>query len=169
VFGQGPVGLSATMLATARGASVIAVDPAPARLEAATRFGAEEVIDPSRQDPVAAIRDLTGRGAYLVIETSGVSQAMQAAARCAAAWGRVCLVGIGGTVEIGVAEFIRSQITVVTSWLMSTIAMQERAGFVASRNLPIDELFTHRWRLDQASEAYRVFNEQSAGKGVFIF
>jgi hypothetical protein len=29
-------------------------------------------------------------------------------------------------------------------------------------------LFTHRWRLDQAEEAYRVFDRQTSGKGVFL-
>src|SRR2546423_9660055 len=42
VFGQGPAGLSATLLGKAMGARVIAVDVAPERLKLARDFGADE-------------------------------------------------------------------------------------------------------------------------------
>src|SRR5207244_12256275 len=45
IFGQGPVGLSATQLALAMGARVIALDVAPERRKLAQAFGAHEVID----------------------------------------------------------------------------------------------------------------------------
>src|SRR5207249_12286871 len=57
---QGPVGLSATLLARAMGARVIAVDLAPARLRLARELGAAAVVDPSEADPVEATRELTG-------------------------------------------------------------------------------------------------------------
>src|SRR6201994_5067063 len=59
IFGQGPVGLSATQLAAAMGARVIAVDIAAERRKLAQQFGAHEVLDPAVGDVVAAIRDLT--------------------------------------------------------------------------------------------------------------
>jgi threonine dehydrogenase-like Zn-dependent dehydrogenase len=33
---------------------------------------------------------------------------------------------------------------------------------------PTEKLFTHRWKLDQAEEAYRLFDTQTTGKGVFL-
>src|SRR6201988_174583 len=47
IFGQGPVGLSATQLAVEMGARVIAIDIAPERRRLAQQFGAAEVIDPT--------------------------------------------------------------------------------------------------------------------------
>src|SRR5260370_891542 len=44
VFGQGPVGLSATLLGNAMGARVIAVETAPERLKLAKDFGADAAI-----------------------------------------------------------------------------------------------------------------------------
>jgi hypothetical protein len=29
-------------------------------------------------------------------------------------------------------------------------------------------LFTHRWTLGQGEEAYKIFDQQSSGKGVFL-
>ncbi|HJM61874.1 MAG TPA: iditol 2-dehydrogenase, partial [Alphaproteobacteria bacterium] len=44
----------------------------------------------------------------------------------------------------------------------------ECAAFVASRGIDVDKLFSHRWQLDQAVEAYRLFDTQTTGKGVFL-
>src|SRR5919197_603375 len=69
VFGQGPVGLSATMLGAAMGARVIAVDVVKERRDLAKRFGAAEVIDLTAVDPVAAILERTqGQGARATME-----------------------------------------------------------------------------------------------------
>ena len=59
IFGQGPVGLSATQLANAMGARVIALDVSEERLERAKEFGAWETVNPRSNDPVGAIKDLT--------------------------------------------------------------------------------------------------------------
>src|ERR1700680_750704 len=75
VVGQGPVGLSATQLAAAMGARVIALDVSAERLKRATEFGADALIDPKADDPVAAIKALThGAGADLALDTSGAPE-----------------------------------------------------------------------------------------------
>jgi threonine dehydrogenase-like Zn-dependent dehydrogenase len=76
VFGCGPVGLMACVSSLLRGAArVFAVDAVPARLELATRLGAES-IDYNEVDPVAAIRDLTGGiGVDRAIDAVGVDAA----------------------------------------------------------------------------------------------
>src|ERR687896_1007820 len=56
VFGQGPVGLSATLLGAAMGARVIAVETGKERIELARKFGADAVIDASNDDPVQALK-----------------------------------------------------------------------------------------------------------------
>jgi threonine dehydrogenase-like Zn-dependent dehydrogenase len=43
------------------------------------------------------------------------------------------------------------------------------ARFVADNGIKLDRIFTHRWKLDQANEAYKVFDAQSSGKGVIEF
>ncbi|KQT93489.1 iditol 2-dehydrogenase [Marmoricola sp. Leaf446] len=170
IFGQGPVGLSGTMLAVALGARVIAVDMAPSRLAQARALGATAVVDPCQDDPVAAIRDLTGgRGAHAVLESSGSSAAASAGLRALGPWGRFCVVGLGGEVRFDVLEFHRSQMTAMTSWSMSLVGQEECAAFVAENAVPVDDLFTHRWSLDEVVEAYELFDRQDAGKGVIQF
>ncbi|MBV6634995.1 MAG: hypothetical protein KI788_03685, partial [Mameliella sp.] len=42
------------------------------------------------------------------------------------------------------------------------------ADFVMERGIDVDALFTHEFRIDQAEEAYRLFDQQKIGKGVFL-
>src|SRR6266852_7002785 len=84
VFGQGPVGLSATQLGTAMGARVIALDIAAERRQLAKEFGAETVIDPREVDPVTALRELTrGEGVEAALDCTGNPEARVAAVRSA--------------------------------------------------------------------------------------
>lgn len=169
VFGQGPVGHSATMLAAARGARVVAVDLEASRLERARDFGAAETV-PADEHTVSRIRELTGgRGPELVVETSGSSRAASDALATVARWGKVCFVGLGGRVEFAVRDFLRSQMTLMTSWTMSIVDQKRCADFVVERGLPVDELFTHRWELDRIDHAYKEFDRQAAGKGVVVW
>jgi threonine dehydrogenase-like Zn-dependent dehydrogenase len=170
VFGQGPVGLSVTLLAAARGARVIAIDIDAARLQMARDFGADAAVDAAQGDTAQAIRELTGgRGAEVAIETSGSTAAAAAALRSVDVWGRACFVGIGGSVGFEVRAFLDRQINVMTSYSMSSIGQKECADFVVERGIDLDRLFTDRWRFDQAEAAYTAFDKQSSGKGAIIF
>ena len=170
IFGQGPVGLSATQLAAEMGARVIAIDIGAARAARATAFGAAHTIDASQADPVEAIRDLTaGVGVSRSLDTSGTAAGRSASVRCAAPWGVVCFVGEGGEVTLEVSpQILRKQLTILGSWTFSTVGQADCARFVADRGLAVDELFTERWSLDQATEAYRLFDGQASGKAVFL-
>lgn len=170
IFGQGPVGLAATQFAKAMGAKVIALDVNPQRLERAKEFGADELVDPGSNDPVAAIKDLThGRYADLTLDTSSNPDARLNAIRSTKVWGTMCFVGEGGNVTIDVSpHLLRRQLTLVASWTFSTIIQAECARYVVDRKIDVDKLFTHRWKLEQADEAYKLFDHQSDGKGVFL-
>lgn len=170
VFGQGPVGLSATQLAAAMGARVIALDISGERLARAHAFGAAETIDPGSNDPVQAIKDLThGLGADLTLDTSSAAEARLAAMRATKVWGTCCFVGEGGEVTIDVsADMLRRQLTLIGSWTFSAVGQADCAQFVIDRGIRVDDLFTEEWRLDQAVEAYELFDRQTSGKGVFL-
>jgi threonine dehydrogenase-like Zn-dependent dehydrogenase len=170
VVGQGPVGLSATQLAAAMGARVIALDVSAERLARARDFGADALIDPEAVDPVAAIKALThGVGADMALDTSGASEGRLTAVRGTRAWGVVCFVGEGGSVTLDVSpDMLRKQLTIIGSWTFSTVVQADCARFVVDRKIAVDRLFTHRWQLAQAEEAYRLFDRQTSGKGVFL-
>ena len=171
IFGQGPVGLSATQLATSLGARVIALDTSQERLQRARELGAEVLIDPAATDNVvAAIKDCThGLGAHLSLDASSAPSARRQAVQCVRTWGKACFVGEGNDVTLDVSnDMLRRQVTIIGSWTFSTVGQAECARFIADRKVDVDQLFTHTWRLDQAEEAYQLFDRQTSGKGVFL-
>jgi threonine dehydrogenase-like Zn-dependent dehydrogenase len=85
-------------------------------------------------------------------------------------WGTCCFVGEGGTVELDVSpDILRRQLTIIGSWTFSSVGQGDCARYVADRGIDLEQLFTHRFELDQASEAYQLFDQQTTGKGVFEF
>jgi threonine dehydrogenase-like Zn-dependent dehydrogenase len=171
VFGQGPVGISATLLGSKMGARVIAVEANAERLALAKQYGADTLVDSSKVDVEKTLKELTrGEGVDLALDCTGVAAARLAAVRSAKTWGTVCFVGEGGDVTLDVSrDMLRKQLTLIGSWTFSAMGMGECARFVADNRIPLEKIFTHRWKLDQVQEAYRVFDAQSSGKGVIEF
>jgi threonine dehydrogenase-like Zn-dependent dehydrogenase len=170
IFGQGPVGVSGTMLATARGARVIAVDMVPARLAQARAAGAEHVLNPATDGVPAAIREICGdAGVPFILETSGSTAAISQALAVLGPWGRIALVGLGGEVRFPVLGMHRLQVSILPSISMSIMGQRQCAEFIGAKDLDISSIFTHRWSLEQVEDAYSWFDEQSAGKGVIVF
>jgi threonine dehydrogenase-like Zn-dependent dehydrogenase len=172
VHGQGPVGLSATLLGTAMGARVLAVDIAPERLAMARELGAAETIDASAGgDPVERIKELThGEGADASVDCTGLPEPRQNMIRGTRMFGRACFVGEGGETSFHISrEIIHKNLEIHGSWTFSSGQQAECAQFVVDRKLPLSRLLTHEFELDEAGDAYRLFDTQTTGKGVFRF
>ncbi|HUQ75826.1 MAG TPA: zinc-binding dehydrogenase, partial [Burkholderiales bacterium] len=160
VFGQGPVGLSATVIGVAMGARVIAIETSAERMKLAQEFGADAVINAAQEDPVQVVKELTGGiGADLSLDCTGAAAARRAAVRCVKTWGTACYVGEGGDVTLDVSpDLLRRQVTLIGSWTFSAMGMKDCAQFIAKKRIPLERIFSHRWRLEQADEAYRTFD-----------
>src|SRR6185436_2195945 len=145
IFGQGPVGLSATQLAAAMGARVIALDVSPERLAMAREFGAEVIINAkTNNDVVGAIRELThGEGAHKTLDCSSAPDARAATVRAVRSWGTACFVGERGQVTLDVSpDMLRRQVTLVGSWTFSKQGQAECAEFIADQKVDVERLFT---------------------------
>jgi len=103
------------------------------------------------------------------MDCSSNPEARAAAVRATRSWGTACFVGEGGDVTLDVSpDMLRRQVTLVASWTFSKVGQADCAEFIADRNIPAEKLFTHRWTLDQGEEAYKLFDTQTTGKGVFL-
>lgn len=171
IFGQGPVGLSGTLLGAVMGARVIAVDPVAERRALALRLGAWQTVDPNAVDSIEAVRELTqGEGADATMDATGIAEVRRASVRSTRTWGRACLVGEGGTVTFEpTPDIIHRELTLHGSWTLSTVVLDELANYVVNREIPLKELITHRYRLEQAEEAFKTFDTATTGKPVFIW
>ena len=169
IFGLGPVGLSGLILAQAMGARVIGVDIIGERVDLARRLGAEEAVDARSNDPVEAIRDSSGRaGTSLVFETSGSPKGRENAVECLGRGGKAVFVGAGSTEKvINPGLLIGKQLTLMGSFVLPLWMTWELVDFADRRGVHFEKAVTHRFAIEDAAAAYRVFNEGKTGKIVF--
>jgi len=171
VFGLGPMGAAGAMVAKARGARVIAVDVLDDRLELARSLGMDETVNSKNDDPVASILALTdGIGADVAIDCSGNPAAQNAALDCAAKSGRVAFIGESRETTIRPSDqMIRKLLTLVGAWYFPIHEYDEIARFIVRHNLPLERLVTHRFPIEQAPDAFRMFDQRETEKAVFVF
>jgi 2-desacetyl-2-hydroxyethyl bacteriochlorophyllide A dehydrogenase len=166
VLGLGPVGLCAAQAARAVGAAqVLAVDSVPARLAMAETLGARPV-HLTDDDPRAAAREATeGRGVDVCIDAVGDPRALELALRMARKCGTVQAIGVYAErceVHMGLlwikALTLRSGHANVLAHVDRVLAMMA-AGLLDPR-----PLVTHRMELDEAPEAYALYDRREALK-----
>ncbi|MFE1441791.1 zinc-dependent alcohol dehydrogenase family protein [Streptomyces sp. NPDC058739] len=158
VVGAGPIGLAA--ISTARLFSperIIAVDLAPARLEAARRLGADAVAD-ARENPEGLVADLTdGLGADVVIEAVGVPESFEMCTRMVRPGGHVANVGVHGAPATLHLEDLWIKNITLTTGLVDTYSTPTLLRMATAGRLPTSQLITHTFPLDRMEEAYDVF------------
>ena len=166
VLGLGPVGLCAVQVARAAGASlVVAVDTVDERLRMAESLGGTPV-HLTDDDPRATVKKLTeGRGVDLSVDAVGHPDALDLACRLARKAGSVSVTGVyaePAEVHLGVvwikALTLRTGHANVIGHLDRVLAM------IASGVLDPTPLVTHHMTLDEAPDAYAVYDRREALK-----
>ncbi len=172
ITGLGPVGLAAAMLGKALGVHrVVGVDVSAARIELAQNLGLVDDAFVSDSDALQNIHRVTsGKGCEVAVDCSGVGAARKLALQGTRQWGRCAFVGEGGTVDFDVSPLlIHPQITLFGSWVTSLAHMEELVERLSRWNLHPEATVTHRFSLDQASEAYRVADAGQSGKVTIVY
>jgi alcohol dehydrogenase len=168
VLGLGPVGLCAVQVARASGASlVVAVDSVEERLRTAEALGAVPV-HLTEDDPRGRVKELTGgRGVDLSVDAVGHPEALDLACRLARKAGAVSVTGVyaeRAEVHMGVvwikALNWRTGHANVIGHLDRVLAM------LSSGVIDPAPLVTHRMSLDDAPEAYAIYDRREALKVV---
>ncbi|TDW70210.1 zinc-dependent alcohol dehydrogenase family protein [Kribbella pratensis] len=151
VFGCGGVGLSAVMIASALGASVVAIDTNPDALKLAREYGAVHTVEAS--DQVAAeIQDLGG--AHVTIDALGSSDIVQQALTSLRPRGRHVQIGLlPSGVQLDVGRLIGQELSWLGSHGMPAHAYPEMLALVASGNLHPAELITRTITLAETPAA----------------
>ena len=169
ILGAGPIGLLHVHLAKLRGAArIIVSDPNAHRREAALTAGANIAIDPTSEDVTARVRENTGgRGADVVICAIGIPALALQATELAAFGGRVSLFAgfsKGETGEMDVNAIHYREITVTGAFGLSRKDFDRAFDMVASGQIDLKPMITHRFALDEITEALAVAEGGSAIK-----
>jgi S-(hydroxymethyl)glutathione dehydrogenase / alcohol dehydrogenase len=173
VLGCGGVGLAAILGARLVSAHpVVAVDPVEAKRELALRLGATHTVDPSAEDPVAAIRGVVSGGVDHAFEAIGVSSVAEQAFFATRTGGKTVLIGqpaIGVTASLPVYELTQFEHDVLGTHIggatpaldIPTLALLATVGA-----LDLEPLVTHRYPLEQIDAAIETSRSGAAGRVV---
>jgi len=159
VVGAGPVGLSAiTGAQLFSPGHIVAIDLSDARLEAAKQFGADVVVNNSREDPLSVIKELTGGlGADVAIEAVGVPAAFELAVSLARPGGRIANIGVHGQAATLHLEEQWSKDITITTGLVDTSSTPTLMRLITTGQIDARRFITHHFGLEQFDEAYDVF------------
>jgi threonine dehydrogenase-like Zn-dependent dehydrogenase len=169
VYAQGPIGLMATAGAKLLGASlIIGVDSVERRLQVSKKMGADVVINYKEEDPVEAVKRLTdGKGADVAIEAFGTQVTFENCLRSVHPGGTISSLGVyAHAVAMPVEPYIYGigDIKVVSTLCPGgKERMRRLMSLVRSGRLPVRDLITHYFTLDQILDAYDLFSHQRDG------
>lgn len=169
VLGCGPIGLFAVGVARALGAAqVIAVEPNEFRRSLAKEMGADQVVDPTAEDPVAAVRGATdGRGAEVVLEMSGIPAVIDQGTHMLAHGGRMSLLGLPtGPVALDLTDqviFKEARLFGVTGREIFR-TWRQMSTLLGSGMVDAAPVITHRFPLDRFEEAFEAMRSGRSGK-----
>ena len=170
VFGLGGVGLAALLAAKSQGASqIVAVDRVPAKLELALDLGATIAIDATEGDVSTRVKEATGGGVEIAVETAGHQSVLADAYAATARGGLTVTAGLPhpeGILEIQALSLVAEERTLKGSYLGSCVPSRDIPRFIEMYEagvLPVDRLLSHRLTPDQINEG---FDRLAAGEAV---
>jgi len=172
VTGLGPVGLATLMLARAMGAQkLVGTDTSPERCRLAKDLNLAHDVFVSDGDVFGRVMAATeGRGYERAVDCSGTTAARPLCVRAARKWGRIALIGEGGTMELNPSpDLIHDQKTVYGSWVTSIWRMEELVERLVRWGIHPEDLVTHRFTLDEADRAYALMAGGKCGKVAVVF
>ncbi len=168
VFGQGSMGLECMQAARNAGAGrIVTVDIREEACRLSLELGADAAIDARRDDPVDAIRDLTGgNGADLVFECAGGSpkqglagkSALEQAVRAVRSGGKLTVVSwFGGPLEIDVDALRERSLRVLFPDISTLAHLEHTVRLVASGRVELAPMITHRLAgIESVREAFAI-------------
>jgi propanol-preferring alcohol dehydrogenase len=84
--------------------------------------------------------------------------------------GRVAFVGEARETTIRPSDqLIRKEINLMGSWYFNISEYEEIVDVLTRKNIDLERLATHRFAIDQAETAFRMFDERKTEKAVFVF
>ncbi len=158
IIGGGVMGMLHLILSKMRGARTIMSEPDEARRKLAMELGCDIVIDPSKEDPVKAVKELTGgRGAEVVFNTTPISAVAEQAVQMTGSLGR-CVMYSSQHPDVPIkisANWLHNSEAIVTGAVSPSVYSFETAINLLSKNLiNPGKLISGIYDYTQGSEAF---------------
>jgi L-gulonate 5-dehydrogenase len=155
VLGAGPIGQSVCLVAGERGASVLVIDPQQGRLGLSREMGAETLVWTERDEVVRQAREWSGGdGPPVVIDATGVPDAVRAMVDMAASAARVVQVGMSGEeVPLRIGSFTEKELDLLGVSCCSGEEFKQAVGVVERNSSIVARMISHEFPLERAPEA----------------
>lgn len=171
VFGEGPIGMMATVGARLRGAGlVIGVESKPDRAAMARRYGADLIVDYTKEDPVEAILKATGgKGVDTAIEALGFAETFAACVKATRPGGTISNVGYHGEGEAVPIPRLEWGVGMSDKTIRTALCPggSERMGrlmrLIASGRVDPLPMTTHRFKFAEIGKAFRMMQTKEDG------
>jgi threonine 3-dehydrogenase len=169
ILGAGPIGLFATGIARASGASLIIVsDPNNYRLNISKKMGAHIALNPKKQDIIPPVLDATNNnGVDVVLEFSGNTQALNQGLKTITPGGRISILGIyEKSVSIDLnKEVIFKKIRIYGITGRKVFSTWYKASrFLSSGLVDPGPIITHRFPLKDYEKGIKLMRDGKCGK-----
>src|SRR5512139_1901796 len=177
VFGCGGVGLNVVQGAAIAGAErIIAIDTLEAKLEMARKFGATDVILAKQgEDTAKALKKMTGGGPDYAFECVGAGALAETAYRAIRRGGKAVIVGVARPTDATSFKpmtMVFEEKSLQGSYFGSSVPRIDFPRmlhlYMAGR-LKLDELITHRYKIDEAPQAFADLESGRNARGVIVF
>lgn len=165
IFGAGPVGLCAAACANLFSPSrVFLIDLEDYRLEKGCNLGAAHLLNPTRDNVIKEIKELTkGVGVNYTIDATGSPQVLKECITCTASGGIISAVGIGAqTMEFPIMKFLFKNLTLRGGYV-PLVHMKRLLSLIEQKRLDVSSLITHTVKLDDIIEGYEMFANKADG------
>ena len=176
VVGLGGVGLSAVLGAKLAGArQIIAVDLSDDKLAFATRLGATHTVNARSNDAVGDIRRLAGAGVDVAFEMAGSVPALELAYAATARGGATVTAGLphpDKRMSLSPLALVAEERTLKGSYVGSSAPQRDVPRMIAlfrAGRLPVDQLLTHRLKLEEINEGFDRLREGIGVRQVIVF
>ena len=175
IFGAGGVGLATIQGARIAGARmIIAVDTVASKLARAKDLGATHLVDASKDDPVKAIRTLTGGGVDYSFEAIGLKIAAEQCFDCIKPGGTATVIGmipVGQKIELDGPMFLREKKIQGCSMGSNRfkVDMPRYIELYRQGRLKLDEMVTRRGKLEEVNDAFRAMKAGEVARTVLMF
>ena len=171
IIGCGPMGSGGILMAKGFGATVIAVDVNDKRLEMAKDLGADYVINPTKIECVATIKELTnGKGVNSAIVTAGGSAPLNLALDSVKTSGQVALIAESNKATIDPSnQLIRKLVKIEGFWYFNRSDWEEKSNFIIKKNIQLRKISSDTYPISEAATAFPLFDSGATQKVVFIW
>jgi propanol-preferring alcohol dehydrogenase len=165
IWGAGPIGLGALMIAARFGAKVASLDLNDYRLELAKALGADLALNPAGDDVQETLLDWTqGHGLDVAFDCVGSEAVIQQALPTIKKRGKLAVVGVSHQLTLNPWEdLICRELTIFGTRNFTTTEFDEMIALVR-RGLPLEQVITHRFPMEEAEAAFALFRSAKCGK-----